>query len=295
MKDSAHTSTEEVVRAFVGRDVGRLLTFDPVTRAGRDDEGVHQLRVSVRHLRSELNVVSAVLARDAHRVLDRELRWLGRALGARRDLDVMASLFSSLESKDVRVPRLVRERLEADRAREARRLMRVMESARYRRLIRRLGATVVAPPLTPRGARRADAVLRPGLVKVAIALFAEVDAAGASPGTETLHRIRIRAKRCRYSCEISSGLLPGASEATRDLEKVQSVLGDVHDHVVALAYLDETLGPDVAPGANADLDATRHALAKSLGRLRSRWRAPLERARRALDPLLDAQTNSSTG
>jgi CHAD domain-containing protein len=61
---------------------------------------------------------------------------------------------------------------------------------------------------------------------------------GDDPSDEALHEIRIRSKRLRYALEAVAGVFGNAprpmAAAVADL---QSVLGDLHDAVVAEAWL----------------------------------------------------------
>jgi CHAD domain-containing protein len=268
---------EEVVRGFLGRDVGRLLIADTVARAGRDDEGVHQMRVNLRHLRAEMAVVGPMLRQSATAPLTRELRWLGRRLAPRRDLDVLASLLASQREKGVPVPPPVEAAVGLDRECAGLVVTETLQSDRYRRLLARLVGAVVDPPLRSRD-RALDAAeaLAPGLTAATSELLGGLAAAGSTPDDATLHGLRLRSKHLRYSCHLTEGLLAGTEAAARDLEKVQGALGDLHDLVVADEYLgafaDHT--PLVEPG----LDETRRALAHARQRARTRWRAPLGRA-----------------
>jgi inorganic triphosphatase YgiF len=54
-------------------------------------EGVHQMRVAVRRLRSAVSSVKNLLPEQEVRWVTSELRWLGRTLGPARNLDVFAA------------------------------------------------------------------------------------------------------------------------------------------------------------------------------------------------------------
>jgi CHAD domain-containing protein len=76
-------------------------------RVGRDPEDLHEMRVAVRRLRAILRAGRALFERKWTEDLRGELRWLGRALGRVRDLDVLlASLRARLEAA-LRHPRVV--------------------------------------------------------------------------------------------------------------------------------------------------------------------------------------------
>src|SRR5436190_23325302 len=80
----------DAVRAAMAAGVARLLRHDPGVRIGDDPEDVHQARVATRRLRSDLRTFSPLLDGEWLEALRDELRWLGAALGAVRDADVLA-------------------------------------------------------------------------------------------------------------------------------------------------------------------------------------------------------------
>src|SRR5690606_24945293 len=73
---------------IIGHLAEVMLAWLPVARAGEAPEGVHQMRVALRRLRSALRIFGKVLACDAVSDLDARLKTLARALGPARDWDV---------------------------------------------------------------------------------------------------------------------------------------------------------------------------------------------------------------
>ena len=68
-----------------------------------------------------------------------------------------------------------------------------------------------------------------------------VDALGAHPDDDALHRVRILAKRTRYAAELAAPVVgEEAAALAAQLTQVQDVLGEVHDTVVAEAWLRDT-------------------------------------------------------
>ena len=100
-----------------------IRAHDPGTRLGADPEELHQLRVATRRLRAILRVARAMCAAAPIDALRGELKWLGSALGVRRDLDVLqehlAGELAGLDPTDRRAGRALLRRLARarDRAR----------------------------------------------------------------------------------------------------------------------------------------------------------------------------------
>lgn len=77
----------DALRAIVGGGIGGILANVAAAEAG-EPEGIHQLRVGLRRLRSALVLFAPMLEPNATRLFTDELRRLGRVFGARRDRDV---------------------------------------------------------------------------------------------------------------------------------------------------------------------------------------------------------------
>ena len=91
--DAESLTGRDVVTHFLRREFKSIAHNEPLVHEGSDAEGVHQLRVSARRLRSELQAMRRVLPRDPWRDLSDDLKWMGTVLGRLRDLDVLADLF----------------------------------------------------------------------------------------------------------------------------------------------------------------------------------------------------------
>jgi CHAD domain-containing protein len=235
----------DVVRRALAASAVRLLMHDPGVRAGNDPEAVHQARVATRRLRSDLRTFRDVVDAAWAGPLRDELKWIGSALGAVRDAEVLSERLRS------RVPRLPEsERDEADdvieglegsriEARDA--LLGSMRAPRYVELL----DSVVDAAHDPRVVDEAASsplrdLLAPVLERPWKHLETAIDDLDSHPSDEQLHAARIRAKRVRYAAEAVAPVFGKTArkfaEAAADL---QDVLGEHQDAVVAGAWLRE--------------------------------------------------------
>jgi CHAD domain-containing protein len=285
-RTASSLSCDDIVREFLGDEVGNLLHYDPIAREGEDPEGIHQLRVSCRRLRAELTVMYEVFQRDAIDRLLGELRWLGKTLGRRRDLDVRRALFEHVKGEMPRwLATSLLERLKEHTIEEDRRVQRLLDSDRYRHLMASLAEAVVRPHLNASALTPAADVLGAGLCDALSALVTKVEAVGPKPTFEQLHEIRIFAKRVRYSAALSSTLFaPRAKNIANSLEEVQTVLGELHDRVLALDYFKNEFNDYLVEHPSADLAKARarveRKLTREIKRLNTQWRQPYAEARR---------------
>ncbi len=168
-------------------------------------------------------------------------------------------------------------------------LQAALGSDRYLRLLDRLDAAAVSPPLWADPAGRhavhpGQRALRalPAVVRAPWrALRRRVRKAGRQPTDVQLHKIRIGAKQLRYASELAVPVegKPARRTATR-AERLQTVLGDHHDAVFAEAWLRQvsaTLPPGAALEAGRLIEAQRQAQSDLRRRWRRAWRALAEK------------------
>jgi CHAD domain-containing protein len=272
-------SVVELLRHDLSAAVLRLLRQDPGVRLGEDPEAVHQARVGTRRVRSSLRTFKTVLEPGWTSRLRDETKWLADRLGAVRDADVLLARLhgdiAQLADADARAARRLLDRLRRQRAAARSRLLAAMRESRYTRLLEDLLGAASAPAATD-GERPAAAALVPLVARAWRKLRKEVRRAGDEPSDEQLHRIRIRAKRCRYAAEAVVPVVGApAARFAAAAEAVQDILGDHHDAVVAQAWLrDAAAAQSGSALAAGQLIAAEQAAAE---RARARWEAAWRR------------------
>lgn len=251
----------EAVRGALVAATTRLVANDPGTRLGQV-EPLHQLRVALRRLRSDIRTFAPLIEEGWAKDVVPELRWLGGALGAVRDQDVLLErLRTSAAGLEADLTPLF-EALEEARRDKHSELLKALSSKRYRRLVDGLTEAALAPPLTEAAGRPCAEVLPPLAEKAWKKLRRKVSATPATAPADDLHGVRIHVKRGRYAAEAVGPTLQGkkAKRARRFAAKaaaLQDVLGANQDTVVARHAIAE------AAGRRAE-DATFSAAATTL-------------------------------
>jgi CHAD domain-containing protein len=279
----ADATAGDVVRAAIAASVIRILRHDAGVRIGDDPEDVHQARVGARRLRSDLQTFESLLDPEWLAALVSELKWLGAALGAVRDADVLLDRLrrqvASLPQADaagaaslVRV--LVQER---ELARAV--LLEAMASPRYVDLLDRLVAAAQSPQLVPEADGKATEVLPALVLRPWKKLAKAVKELDDPPPDEQLHAVRIRAKRCRYAVEAVAPVVgKKAKRMASAVAGLQGVLGDHQDAVVAEGWLREAAGgAGVSELVAGELIALQRVEAEQH---RQAWRAAWKAARK---------------
>ena len=237
-------SAGDAVRAAISSSVQRLLDHESRVFAGRDGEAVHQARVAVRRLRSDLKSFRPLVDRQWSDSLRQELRGLGGELGAVRDLDVFldrirgdAASAGTAALRDSGVLAVIAH-VRADRTAARKRLLAGMRSDAYAQLRARLVEAARTPKTTLAAILTARKALAPIVKRRWKRLRQAVEALPRRPAVRALHRIRILAKRCRYAAEAAIGAFGApAHRFALAAAALQDSLGDLNDAEAARARL----------------------------------------------------------
>ena len=232
----------EVVLDALRAQVGALQTADLLVRTGHPD-GIHDLRVACRRLRSILAAFRPVLERTSTDPLREELRWVGAALSAARDGEValahLRELVAAQPVEQVRGPVVARLQTAAVQDAEAgrRKALRTLTDRRYLTVLDTLDALLTAPPLAEAAGEPAGPVLARAIRRSGRRLAARIEVARAA-GEEAphedspLHDVRKAAKRVRYTAEVAVPVLGEPAKAlVACIKEVQETLGAAQDTV----------------------------------------------------------------
>ena len=274
----------DVVRKLLGQEIRNVLKFDALARRN-DAEGIHQLRVSVRRIRSDLLIARPVLKKKFTDAMDHELRWTSALLGHQRDLDVFTALMSALgyHSDGKALPTWHRRKKNARHD-----VRKLLNSARYRRLILQWTKATLSPPFTSRANGDAREELWPQIQSTWTTLMNYVDDLGSGPNNADLHRLRILVKKSHYGAEFATSFADGAvADIASALAEAQRTLGDYHDGVMAMSQLDHLHAAIAANGCSVarseQLKLMARALMLHLDEHRQQWRVPVQRARSLIE------------
>ncbi len=289
---SPEATLDEAIAATLASCLEQILANQAPAHRGDDVEGVHQMRVGVRRLRSALRLFRPALPAGALRSIEKDLRWLGRELGAVRDLDVFAiELIDPLFERRPgdKALELLRETAQRRRRENHERLRRSLDSPRYTRLVLVVGRWLARRGWREQPLDEASARLFAPASALASELLERRDRKARRLGERVeelsvpeLHRLRIQIKRLRYAAELLGGLFP-ARRRERYLEhlpQLQDRLGQLADLATAQALLagliDEVPAearPACARAAGFVEGWASADTARALRRIDKRWRS----------------------
>ena len=234
-------SVEEVFEEILRTDLAHINKWTPVALLGMDIEGVHQIRVGLRRMRSTLNLFTPAIPHKNTKILAAEMRWAARQLDRARDLDVyIADNLSSKKAKKDKKKKLLRKVALKHRQKAYKKVRRFLKGRRYSSF-----NNMLARWLDKKKWREGLSKAQKKNLSLEVTYFANqvlddhhgrVVNAGRNIGRlddKALHRLRIECKKLRYANEFFSPLY-GKKMAifSKQLEQLQDVLGLLHDRFV---------------------------------------------------------------
>ena len=243
-------SAEVALDSIVEYAVSHILRNDQCARERSHVEGVHQVRVGLRRLRSGLHLFKSILPADQYAWISGEARFFARALGPARDLDVFRQEtlppvaealgelgdFTAVDRMAARLQdeayEMVREALSSDRF-----MTFMIELMRWRKTRAwhdepasakaaqwRAPITTLSGPLL---SKRHKSVRKKGRG------FADMPRAQR-------HSVRIAMKKLRYATDFFAALYPAKARRSylRRVGRLQDDLGHLNDIVTLHEILD---------------------------------------------------------
>lgn len=218
--------------------------IEQLTEAVRPDnaEGIHDLRVAIRRLRTALQDLGPISDKKAGRKLNKELKTIADLAGKVRDHDVAIAVLERLagEAEDPHILLGINEMVAGRRSRR---------DTDHQALL-----TTLSPKSTEELAARirniagfdegvaTDAGIAAAVIGERCLAFLELVPSLYDPAdTRRHHRLRIAAKRLRYSAELFDPLADNENSAPRLIAEMQDHLGDMHDCDVWIRTLSKNL------------------------------------------------------
>ena len=247
-------------------------------------ERVHQTRVAMRRIRSNLRTYRLLLDPSWGTALRAELAWYGNELGRSRDLDLLAEVIGERGTEVLGPGESTRLLAVVDWRRQevSDRIAAEQAGTRRFQLAEQMKILWDGPEFKGKASKPAAEVLPPMLHRAWRDLRGAGRTARKDPTDAHLHQLRIRLKELRYGADTLALVEGGRARKTaKAAERMQSRLGDLHDTVFAIGWL-RTLAaeqPDLADAAERlvtverDVAAsTRKGWKRDLKEVERRWR-----------------------
>jgi CHAD domain-containing protein/transposase len=240
----------EAGRKILGFHFSRMLYHEPGTREGTDIEALHDMRVATRRMRAAMRVFGKYYEAKTRERLLSGLRSTGQMLGQTRDLDVFMEnaqqYLGTLPAERQHDLDLMTERWHKQREKAREEMIAYLDAKAYRAFTQSMAEFVGTPGTGVREKKSSTPrpihvyTVAPGQVYTRYEALRAYQTVIGRGDINTLHQLRIEAKRMRYTLEFFQEVLGEESrEVVSTLVRMQDHLGAWHDADVAQQILRE--------------------------------------------------------
>jgi CHAD domain-containing protein len=211
-------------------------------RRKTETERIHQSRVALRRIRSNLRTFRLALDPAWGTSLRAELAWYGGRLGESRDLHIMREVVTD-KGPEVMAPEevaVLESVLDTRMAAAVTDVDSERGGARRFQLTEQMMVLWDGPAFKAKAGRPAHEVLPAMLHRAWHDLRGASRTARKDATDANLHKLRIRLKDLRYGCETVALVEGGPARKTaKAAERLQSKLGDLHDACFSILWLED--------------------------------------------------------
>ena len=249
----------QAFETLLRHNLTHILANERAAREGHDPEGVHQVRLAVRRLRSVLSLFRSVVPAETVVALNEELRWLAGEFAPARNLDVFVDeLLRPVQAAFADDPDLAA--LEAmARARRGgayEQVRAAFATGRYTAVLLQIGRLIESrtwqESLQPEAAQHLAEPARILASRLLAERYRKVRKRGRGFGdlsAKDRHRLRLGVKKLRYAAECFRSLFEGETTPgyLKGLSRLQDSLGHLNDVETARELLKEFDTHDGSP------------------------------------------------
>ncbi len=259
-------TASEAFATILQHNLDYMLQWEQTAHSWEDIEGVHQVRVSLRRVRSAITLFRPAIPKNVTKTWRKELQWVSGQLGLARDLDVFIDEgLSAIEGKfpfkgEKKLMTLARAHREKAYKEQ---VCAMLESERYAHFKNDFMNWALE-----RGWEKDELEEKErhnqqmGLVQFARNLLDKQERVVLKAGSridrkspEQMHRLRIECKKLRYAADFFQPLFNGVSEFVGSLKGIQDILGVMNDvsimHQLLEVLLEDTSDHELLEYAGA--------------------------------------------
>ncbi|MGL4284890.1 MAG: CHAD domain-containing protein [Phreatobacter sp.] len=265
---NAEDNADEAIAKLLGNCHHHLMANLAATESGRDPEGVHQMRVALRRLRTAMSILRCEMGAHSFEATALEAKLLARSLGPARGWDVfLAETLAEIDNAslpDIDLAAL-RDTAEPFRARSYAAVRGALADPRANRFLLSLGRLIERRSWRNDVTSEALAILAEPASILARRALTRIHRKAVKQGRhfrelapEARHKLRLTLKKLRYATEFFLPLYDEPVSARRYLKRLtrlQNALGAANDVTTTRPLLHDiaqaTTAPDVQRAVGA--------------------------------------------
>jgi inorganic triphosphatase YgiF len=246
-------NAEAAMEAILWHSLAHLQANHASTLAGNKPEGVHQMRVALRRLRTCISLYKPLLAGSAIQLdILKDINWINGILGEARDWDVLDEtlILASAQASHAELLKPTRDSLRQLRHSAYTALREALSSVRYHRLLLTIGHWLMQREWRQNLDQHAQEILPMPAELYAAQVLRRQHRRLRKHGKKLLkltpaarHQVRIESKKLAYGARFFRALFPharqqkAAAHYINTLSDLRDQLGHLNDVAVAKDYL----------------------------------------------------------
>ena len=242
-------TASEAFATILSHNFDYMLTWRDTARSWENIEGVHQVRVSFRRMRSALTLFRDAVPKESTDAWGDEMRWIAGELGNARDLDVFIDEALGPATTMLPLPGAarLRELAELRRAQVYKvNVAAMLDSPRFKEFCDAFPAWLDARDWEQASLKKKQAKrLQTGITSYARKLLDKQERRVLSAGTHVnrddsteMHQLRIECKKLRYAAEFFRPLFEDMDVFIGHMKGLQDLLGVMNDVSVTRGLID---------------------------------------------------------
>jgi inorganic triphosphatase YgiF len=283
VKLQADMNVEQAFEQIMWHCLGHLQANEDMVLYGDNIEGVHQMRVALRRLRSCLTLYKPVISKKNYAKFYPEVKWITGVLGVARDWDVFAFNLHTIQSQTNHLGLFdLQKQVTKFQTSAYAEVREALHSPRYSRLLLFLGKWLTQR----RWRRKRDATALKALEtplpnfasQMLETYFQHIQKKGENFATldpDELHKLRISIKKLTYGTRFFMALYPHdvIRPYAKKLARLQDELGILNDGNVATQLLNQAELEQNAPARHFLNGWYAHQHKTHFTQLESAWQA----------------------
>jgi len=247
----AGQTVSEALIVILDHELRHLLAWQDKAYNWDDIEGVHQVRVSFRRIRSALSLLRSTLQREVRQTWSVRIKRLVGPTGPARDLDVLLheGLPAFEAEHSLTGTEAFRDLVQEKRASAYAQIRELLDSQSYKDFKREFAEWIdsqgwEASDQTKKQRKRLGKEVRSVAHKLLERQDKRVLELGEGADQDdpaAMHRLRIECKKLRYATEFFYHLFDGMDSFVEHMKGLQDVLGAMHDIAVMGGMIDRLL------------------------------------------------------
>jgi len=226
-----HTSVEEAFRTIMLNELKVVKKWRKTASQGKDPEGVHQVRIALRKMRTALVIFRPLTEEGYDKKLAKRLKQYSRVLDSARDLDVFID--NHLNSSP---PVALSTAIMAEHRQAYKKVAKLLKSHKFNKRLREDKKWLNSNKVLQKLFKNEGHVISLGLFAKNTLSSLHLSIVTQAPNIdklddESLHRLRIDCKKLRYATEFFSSLYDKKTiiNFLEQLKILLDSLGEIHD------------------------------------------------------------------